>query len=876
MKNPRSFSHSFVSAAAAASLYLAGQPVPAPGAAKTVIANTAMDVVSIVDVSGSMTGDLPTFLRELGNMLPRFLQSGDTFSLIFFSGPAQAGILLDRAEIRQGGQRALDIANIQKTLSTLDTIGLTCFVDPLRIAEQLGERLRTTRPGSRRTLIMGTDGYDNTSPGFSSAERRKNIFAALTAAAGNFDRIVTMGVGWCCDQGILQDMAATVGGQFLFARDIGTFSRDFEAAASRRPVGVKRIKLELDGEPEEGLVFSLGAEGEITQYVVDGGAVEVPESAGTVWFVSKRAVGDILDPVPVIGKRVAAKGKVSAGEAAAIEAGYAALVLFAQRTRRKLVRTIAGGLGDARLVTLANGAFGPQRYTDLAEEAVKAARSEGRYVEGFVAAATVDPHAYTVVQALDALAQGDNRIVPDFPGWRYTAITRARVNAGAVVTAEEAKQIAAMAGVLGTELEAKVLSVLRGIAAGGPADLLDGAALTLTSGAALLAAKAAEVEAMKAAKAPAAPYHYMPAPDGVPVDGIVNASEEANTSLRIVRGCEVDLSAARAALPESIRDKVPATFCTFRYQTYTIITGRILNQPTLPVILDEGTWGIYARAGLVTGPWRAEAVLVDYSKLPLINDGMIEDLSAGKLVQKAYDLEVAKAALKVLRDARKTYVPREDSSAVALWVGTAGIYDGDAEVVKRWLGDIGISDGGFSPSTAGAPTKDKRRSWLLDISIPGLAKLPGVNAVREKLSKIEAWKKTPKGREPKLTASERLLAPTIAKLDAFFAAQGCLPEALLPPAAKPGQEVVVVEEPAAKRLREARIAVLESWLDGEIGKLEPQRKGLLSDLGRAAIVAITGGEWFGDLKPGEKEVAIKIDGETIACTVDVTDVDVDI
>lgn len=875
MKNLRSFSHSFVTAAAA-SLYLVGQPVPAPSAAKAVIANTSMDVVAIIDVSGSMTGDLPSFLRELGNMLPRFLTGGDTFSLIFFSGPSQAGILLDCAEIRTGGQRAIDIANIQKTLGTLDTIGLTCFVDPLVIAGQLGERLRTTRPGSRRTLIMGTDGYDNTSPGYSASERRKNIFAALTAAAGSFDRIVTMGVGWCCDQGILQDMAATVGGQFLFARDIGTFSRDFEAAASRRPAGVKRISVTLDGEPEEGLVFSVNDNGEITQYVVEDGAVAVPESAGTVWYVSKRAVGDILDAMPVIGKRAAKKGAPQGGDGTAIEAGYAALVLFAQRSRRKLVRTIAGGLGDARLVTMALGAFGPQRYTDLAEEAKAAVDGKSRYVDGFVATVAADPHAYTVVQALEALAQGDNRIVPDFEGWKYTAITRARVNAGAVVTAEEAKQIAAMAGVLGTELEAKVLAVLRGIAAGGPAELLEGAALTLASGAALLTARAAEVSAMKAAKSPAAPYHYTPAPDGVPVDGLVTASEEANTSVRIVRACEVDLSAARAELPESIRDKVPATFCTFRYQTYTIITGRVLNQPTLPVILDEATWGIYARAGLVTGPWRAEAVLVDFSRLPLINDSMIEELDAGKLVRKAYDLEVAKAALKVLRDARKTYIPRHESSAVALWVGTSGIYDVEAETVKRWLGDIGISDGGFSPSTTGAPKKDKRRSWLLDITIPGLAKLPSVNAVREKLAKIEAWKKTAKGKEPKLTAGERLLAPTIARLDAFFVAQGHLPEDLLAPVAKPGTEVVVVEDAAAKRVREARVAALETWLDAEIGKLEPQRKGLLSDLGSAAIVAITGGEWFSDLKPGEKDVSLKIDGETIACTVDVADVDIDI
>jgi len=855
-------------------LFLVAQPVPSSKAAKSVMASTAMDVVAVVDVSGSMTGDLPDFRRDLGNMLPRFLQPGDTFTLVYFSGPKQCGVLLDRAEIRAGGEKLIDIANIQSTLGTLETIGLTCFVDPIVLAGQLGTKLAKERPIAKRTLIMGTDGYDNTSPGATASDRRKAIFSALTTTATSFDRVVTMGVGWCCDNAILQDMAAQAGGEFTFARDIGTFSRNFEAAVAKRPTGAKLTVVEIEGDPIESLVFTVAEDSTIGQQVVKGGEVHVPENTGHVWYLSTTMVGKVEEPLADVGKRVASDRMVSRAilDRTVIEAAYASLVLFAQRMRRKVARAIAGAIGDTRLYTMTIGAFGPQRYTDVADAASGAIRGEKRYAEGFAAPAPIDPNAYTVVDALDALYRGDNRIVPDDPRFSYTPITRGQKNAATVVTAAEVKTLAERAGILGPEME-QLVKLLTSITAGEPVARLGEATAAIDKGIGVLGAAVDAVRALKAAKKPAARYTYLPAPQGYPIDGLVTASEEANVSIRVVRPCTVDLTEARAALPESLREKVPSTFPTFRYQQYTVITGRVLNLSTVTAILDAKTWAEYARAGLVSGQHRpGEVVEIRFDALPLINDSMITSIKAKETVEAALALEQIKGALKVWKDVRKQYVPREESSAVATWVQSAGFAGEDAKIVAKWLGEVGIGDGGFSPSRSQAAVKDKRRSWLLDVTIPGLSSLPSVAKVREKLAKIEAWKKAPKNKEPKLTTGEKLIARTLAELDAFCA----LHNIDLAKLDGPEDETPEARDVRLKTTFTAERAALAAEVDQRVAALDPVRKQMLIDQNRVAMIAICGGEWFSDLAPGEKGVEVTLDGEKIACTIDVADVDIDL
>lgn len=826
---------------AALPLYLVCQPVS--DKAPVVHAAAPVDTIAIVDVSGSMSWDLPAFKRDLKNLLPRVLKAGDTFTLVYFSGGGESAVLLDRVQIREGGQGLLDVSSIHATIDRLDTIGLTCFDEPLALVANLamegGAPERTTR---RRHVIFGSDGYDNSSRGGSQSERRRNILAAITKLTGVVDRVTTMGVGYGCDQGLLQEMAATAGGSFMFARDVASYSRDFEAAVGQRPSGAKRKRIALDGVPVDGIAWTVSAEGEISQYQIDEnaglrGVVHVAENVGAIWYLSNALVGapggGLFNIAEAVGDE-RTRQHLGAVNGSAITASYAAIVLFAQRSRRKLVRALAAGLGDARFVEIALGCFGPQRYNAFADVALEAVKDASqRWTKGIADPKTLtnDPHAYTVLDALRAIEHGQNRVVVEHEGFKYTPITRGRISSAGIVTADDL---------------AKVAELTATITAGVDITAIDAAILGL--------------HAIKAGKAPAASYTYLPAPDGYPVDGVVPASEEANVSIRVKRAIVVDLSKALAELPESLRARLPTSFTTHRYSQYGVITGRVLNLSSIPMILDVDTWTDFVRAGILVdsnGAWTPGRIyVVDLAKLPMVNDAMLEGLSAKGTVRAAYDLAAVKGARKVFEDVKRKHLPKE-SSAVAAWVARAGLVAEEAAAVTDWLDRIGITDGGFSPPTTGAALKsDPRRSWKLDVSLPGLSSLPTVDKVREKMAKIAAWKAAPKGKEPKCTASERMMVGAVERLDAFLVNEG-------------------VDLDALTNGADGTRAVLEAFVTRELKPLDEERRVLLGALSQAAIVAICGGEWFQDLKPGEGTVSLDIGEEKpIVCGIGIEDVEI--
>ena len=792
--------------ALASGLFLIGQPVPADAA--TALVDSPVDTISIIDVSGSMTDDLPQFKRELQNMLPRILRPRDTFSLIYFSGPRQCAVLVDQMPVRGGGDTLADISAIQATIAHLSTIGLTCFVDPLALLADFAARMKQARPSSRRAGIFGSDGYDNTSPG------RRSIMDAVARAVGPLDRWTTLGVGYGCDQAMLQEMAAAGGGVFLFSNDVARYARNFEDAASRRPDGARRKVVRLDGAALDAVAFTVADDGTVAQYTVEADEVNVPENAGSIWYLSEGRPG---------GGAAQKLGHGAKGPEA-VTAAYAALVLFAQRARRKPVRALAYGLGDARLVGLAAGAFGPQRYNALADVAADAVKGTGRFAEGTSDGVEPDPNAYTVLEALAALKGGHNRIVPDHDGWTYTPITRGRRAAADVLTAADVKMVADQVGRLAPGMSAAELDAM-----------------------------VAAIGAVKAAKGPAVSWSYLPAPDGYKVDGLVFGSEEANVSMRIQRPIQVDLTRALHDLPAELQAKLPKHIDSARYQMFTVVTGRVLNCPTLPVILDESTWETFRRAGLVSGPHRLEVVVVDFARLPMINDSMIEGLSAADVVRTTYELETVKAGLKVVNEVKKL-LPKP-TGKVDAWLDAAGVGGDGAAEARTWLAKLGITENGYQPSSTAAPkTGDTRRSWVLDVTLPGLSDLPSPAKVRDKLAKVAAWKQAQKGKEPKLTRGEALVAPGVEALDAFCKAHRV----------------------DLAKLDAHALGKLAVFVADRSATLEPKRHDLLFQLGQAAVTAIVGGEWFGDLRPGETGVEVEIGGERLACKVDVRDVDIEL
>ncbi len=56
--------------------------------------------IFVVDVSGSMSGDLPAIRTQLKNKLSNLMKEGDTISIVWFSGNRDAGILKEEVEVK--------------------------------------------------------------------------------------------------------------------------------------------------------------------------------------------------------------------------------------------------------------------------------------------------------------------------------------------------------------------------------------------------------------------------------------------------------------------------------------------------------------------------------------------------------------------------------------------------------------------------------------------------------------------------------------------------------------------------------------------------------------------------------------------------------
>ena len=136
---------------------------------------TKVHRIFVIDCSGSMSGELPRVRAQLKNKLPQLTNIGDSISLIWFSSKGEAGILQEAVEIRS----LTDFTSVNSAIDKwLRPMGLTGFVDPLKLVNDISAKVRGT--GAVSMMFM-TDGYDNqwSQPQIISAVNAVGAFVAV-------------------------------------------------------------------------------------------------------------------------------------------------------------------------------------------------------------------------------------------------------------------------------------------------------------------------------------------------------------------------------------------------------------------------------------------------------------------------------------------------------------------------------------------------------------------------------------------------------------------------------------------------------------------------------------------------------------------------
>jgi hypothetical protein len=694
-------------------LYINSLAVPASEAAKPV--ETDSNHLICIDCSGSMTSELPLIREQLKTKLKTMVKENDTVSIVWFSGRGEFGTLIE-------GEKIATLSDLKTVNAQIDRwlkpIGLTGFKEPMLEVALLAGRLAAKYPGNAASLLFMSDGCDNT-------WNKADILAAVDKAAEGLAAAAFIEYGYYADRPLLTAMAERAGGTLVHASDFDKYEATMVDVLARRQVGGKKVEVKLpNADFIGGIAFSLSGR-DVNTYAIDGNTIHVSEGTGAVWFLSPVAATESATEVEKLSKELTAVGGKMGSSA--IDATYAAISLFATRMKPEIVRPLLKATGDVAMIESYTNCFGKQAYSAFMDTAKAAAFGTGRWTKGWDPNKVPADDAFTVLDLLKLLASDDdNRVLLNHEAFKYNKIGRGRVDANTVLTADEQAEVESLTAQMNGLRDPKELKKLTA--------RLD----EITN----------KPEALK--------FEETKDDNGYPVSALTYNEERPNVSVLVKKTGYVNL-ASRKDKPTN----APMEFETFIYRNYAIVKDGLVNVATLPTKLSAKTieaLTAQVKAGKLTadvfktkgkvvdGKFAPDEVIVDLTKLPVINAQMVNSCSAKSLFTAEYELTKAKAAQKVYNSYLKEKKPEGKKSE-----GWEAQYGADA---AAWLKEHGFTEySGFAPKSVVADAVDFYMAKEMSVGLKGLASLPTLKDVKDRMAK------------GKLTASASLMAGFVTELE---------------------------------------------------------------------------------------------------------------
>ncbi|QFR55707.1 hypothetical protein JC221_061 [Yersinia phage JC221] len=611
---------------------------------------TPTNHVFVCDVSGSMYNELPRIRTHLKNNLATLVKPDDTVSILYFASKGQYGSVFVGEKVKT----ISDLSGINDAIDRfLRPTGCTGFVEPLNLAVQVATDLQADN-GNLNSLIFLTDGYDN-------CWRTDDILKACSALPLAFNNIAFLEYGYYVNRPLLEKMAEATNALHKFVEGFDQYEPAFNDIISAQTSARIEVKV---GDATHAIYID---EGRV--YVVNAanGIALIPEHIKNVWAIGDNAINDIDSFDPVQDQQVL----------------YVVLYHALHTMNPDLAWKVLKKVGDVRIIKAYDNCFTKQDYSnakDLISSCV--VDPSQRFVDGVDYNMVPDENAFTLVDALELLAQSDTEIDLSSPHWAYNRTGRVRVQKDDNTLDELSTQIANAQ----TAEERKAL-----------------------------AAKMVDYEVWKP--------EFKQTTTKISVKHLVGNSSRPNISIN------TDL-AGYVEIPVGYRQKfgLPNQIETKQVRNFTIVKDGIVNVKQLPLETDIQTLKNLRASGLTIKPLEKigedrMSVLVDFTSLPLINRAMTRGISGKEYVTDCVRLEVLKARQKVLKFLRDNSIGRGNAK------GLADLYGEDA---ANWLSEQGIRDYGFSPKVSSGESTDVYMSKELNVKIKGASSLPAVAATVKK------------------------------------------------------------------------------------------------------------------------------------------------
>lgn len=575
--------------------------------------------IFVVDVSGSMSGDLPLIRTQLKNKLSNLMKEGDTISIVWFSGNRDAGILKEEVEVKS----LKTLTDLHDAIDRwLRPIGLTAFQKPLELTKDLIGRIKKNRPDSVFSMIFLTDGCNNDCPW-------NEVIKTLKSLENDIAASTFVEYGYYADTRALTQMASVLGGEKISCDGFDDFEPMFDAKISSSIYGGKKIAVDVTDKYLYDFAFSV-TNGSVLLYNIQDGKIMVGSDVKKVHFFSPKAVG-IDAPVA---------NNIADSPDTAL---YAAIYVLADKLMNDDAERVFYALGDNYYYKMLANAFGKQKLNAF-KTAIKecVADVSKRYPNGFAQIEKVDDNAYCLMNLIEDLADTPNCLFyPNHESFQYNRIGRKRINAGGILTDAEKKRLA----------EAKNFEEASAIM------------------------KELEEKKVEAKFVNTNPDR------GYPLTDLVWNEERANLSIRIYIEGEVALPKNKFNIDKVASFKYN-TFTIIKDGILNVAKLPVSYSNELIETLNNNNVE-YLICGTQVGTDKSGLrVIIDLNSIPVINRGMVKSISANALAKQEWELVKLQGQKKVFDYYRKSLFPKESKSFVEMlgqeaadWLKEIGVTD---------------------------------------------------------------------------------------------------------------------------------------------------------------------------------------------------------
>lgn len=713
------------------SLFLVNQSISDP-ASSTPVA-VATNHVFLIDCSGSMSYDLPQIRQHVKNKFPTLVKDGDTVTLGWFSGKGEFGIFQEEIEVRS----LTDLSALNTAVDRFfRPMGLTGFKEPLMSVAEAIQRIKQNRPNTAFSFVFQTDGQDNVWDRASILQACRELTPLVSVAT-------IVEYGYYCNHSLLVEMAETLGGSLICAKDFSQYTPVVEKALSSVNQGGGKVKVKPQSVPKYGFVFTLKTDfvyqpvsNEMLTYGVENGEVLLPSDVESIWYFTDLFYESASTFPNQLTNFVSTYDRLYANvssdkyagwekmkvEASTLFAAYAGTYLLAQRSKSKEVYEMLFSLGDKHLLDLYSNALGKQRQLHFQGYILDVLQGkESVYKQGFDSALVMPPaDAYCVMNLIQDLTNTEGVYwYPKHPDFKYNRIGARRVPTASLLTNKDKERLSALSTLL----------CAPNISLDDFKELME------------------ELRAIEDKKKPLEFKTDEPNPWCYFTKLVWNA-DRPNLSVEVTYRGSVTVPANSYDITHHTTYRgyvtVPANSYGITHHThhmlpnvvpcnqtraYTFIKDGILNVETLVVrlpkdLLDKLTKEIGYAITPDTG-YYADVYHIDLTNLPIINREMIKEISAKTAFETEYGILKAEAEMKVLKAYEATL-----STATSKHPALTEYYGAEC---AEWLTDLGFTDYSFSPNMAELKSGDNYMATKLRFKIAGASALPSVKDVKEKI-----------------------------------------------------------------------------------------------------------------------------------------------